>query len=303
MSYFVHQSGINESSKIGDGTRIWAFAHVLPNAQIGSDCNICDHVLIENDVVVGDRVTIKSGVQLWDGVELGDDVFVGPNATFSNDPFPRSKAYLHQPIRTVVEAGASIGANATILPGCRIGQNSMVGAGAVVTRDVPANAVVTGNPAQVIRYSNADQSRITDVEGVANLLEFPTYSDERGLLSVLDESVSPFEARRVFFVYDVPNRHVRGEHAHRECHQLLVCAIGSVRVHLDDGIDQWDVTLTSPDRGLHIPAMTWASQYQFVPGTVLMVLASHPYEANDYIRSYDDFLRARADLQMPPSGP
>ena len=291
----MHPNGIAESTAIGDGTRIWAFSHVLSGARIGSDCNICDHVFIENDVVVGDRVTIKSGVQLWDGVTLGNDVFVGPNATFSNDPFPRSKAHLAFPVRTEVESGASIGAGATILPGCRIGQHAMVGAGSVVTRDVPANAVVIGNPAQVVRYGAPSPQPVERAHNPSHLIEFPTFSDERGVLAVLDEAMVPFPIRRVFFVYDIPNRYVRGEHAHRACHQFLVCTTGSVRVHLDDGTEQSDVTLTSPDQGLHIPPMTWASQYQFASGTVLMVLASHPYDASDYIRTYAEYLRLQAD--------
>src|SRR5260221_7205487 len=136
-----HGTALVESTKIGRGTRIWAFVHILPGAQIGSECNICDHVFVENDVVVGDRVTIKSGVQLWDGVRLADDVFVGPNVTFTNDPFPRSKAYPASFPRTHVGQGASLGANATILPGLSIGRDAMVGAGAVVTKDVPPNAI------------------------------------------------------------------------------------------------------------------------------------------------------------------
>src|SRR6266540_1428383 len=121
MTYFKHELALVESNSIGEGTRIWAFSHVLPGARIGSDCNICDHTFIENDVTVGDRVTIKSGVQLWDGVTLEDDVFVGPNATFTNDPMPRSKRYLPASLKTVVRRGASIGANATILPGLPVG--------------------------------------------------------------------------------------------------------------------------------------------------------------------------------------
>src|SRR6476661_6417785 len=132
--FFVHERGICESTDVGIGTRIWAFAHVLPGAVIGANCNICDHVFIENDVIVGDSVTVKSGVQLWDGVRLGNGVFVGPNATFTNDRFPRSKGRPERFLETVVEDGASIGASATILPGLRIGRGSMVGAGAVVTK-------------------------------------------------------------------------------------------------------------------------------------------------------------------------
>src|SRR3954468_1806542 len=130
---FVHPQALCESSTVGENTRIWAFAHVLGGATIGRDCNICDGVFIEGDVVVGDRVTVKCGVQLWSGVTLEDDVFVGPNATFTNDPFPRSRQYPESFSHTVVRRGASIGANATLLPGVTVGQNAMVGAGSVVT--------------------------------------------------------------------------------------------------------------------------------------------------------------------------
>jgi acetyltransferase-like isoleucine patch superfamily enzyme len=154
VTFFVHPQGLCETPAVGAGTRIWAFAHVLPGARLGADCNVCDHVFVENDVVVGDRVTIKSGVQLWDGLRVGDDVFIGPNATFTNDPFPRSKVRRAEVLVTRIEAGASIGANATILPGLTIGARAMVGAGSVVTRDVPPGTVVAGNPARVIRSVN-----------------------------------------------------------------------------------------------------------------------------------------------------
>src|SRR5215510_339611 len=157
MATFIHPQALCESKAIGDGTRVWAFAHVLPGAVIGADCNVCDHVFIENDVRVGDRVTIKSGVQLWDGVRLADDVFVGPNATFSNDKFPRSKQYQAKVAETHVGRGASIGSGAVILPGLRIGALAMVGAGSVVTRDVPARAIVSGNPARIVGYAETQR--------------------------------------------------------------------------------------------------------------------------------------------------
>jgi len=151
MNYYTHPQALVESDAIGEHTRIWAFTHVLPGARIGSDCNICDHVFIENDVIIGDRVTIKCGVQIWDGIRLADDVMIGPNATFTNDLFPRSKKPF-QLRSTIVEQGASIGANATILCGITIGAGAMIGAGSVVTRDVPPNAVVVGNPGRIIRF-------------------------------------------------------------------------------------------------------------------------------------------------------
>ncbi|MEI6613690.1 MAG: UDP-N-acetylglucosamine 2-epimerase (non-hydrolyzing) [Chrysiogenales bacterium] len=153
QSYSSHEQALVEpGARIGERTRIWAFAHVLPGAKIGTDCNICDHVSIENDVQIGDHVTIKCGVQLWDGLRVEDDVFIGPNATFTNDIFPRSKQYPKKFMQTHIRTGASIGANATILAGVTIGEKAMVGAGAVVTKDVPAYAIVVGNPARIIRY-------------------------------------------------------------------------------------------------------------------------------------------------------
>lgn len=146
----IHRLSDVQSQDIGEGTRIWQFCVVFAGAQIGANCNICANVLVENDVVIGDNVTIKSGVQLWDGMRIEDNVFIGPNATFTNDRFPRSKAPYSQ-LQTVIKAGAAIGANATILPGLTIGENAMVGAGSVVTKDVQANAIVVGNPAKQVR--------------------------------------------------------------------------------------------------------------------------------------------------------
>lgn len=150
----IHSTSDIQTKTIGSGTHVWQYCVVLEQAQIGVDCNICSHCFIENDVVVGDRVTIKCGVQLWDGLRIEDDVFVGPNVTFTNDKHPRSKQYPDEYLTTTLKAGSSIGANATILPGITIGAGAMVGAGAVVTRDVPAGAIVIGNPAKVSKGNN-----------------------------------------------------------------------------------------------------------------------------------------------------
>jgi UDP-2-acetamido-3-amino-2,3-dideoxy-glucuronate N-acetyltransferase len=300
---FVHPSALCESTSIGPGTRIWAFAHVLPGARLGTDCNICDGVFIENDVVIGDRVTIKCGVQVWDGISIEDDVFIGPNATFTNDRFPRSKVYPEAFARTIIRQGASIGANATILPGIEIGVGAMVGAGAVVTRSVPPNAIVVGNPARIKGYVTdtleadtlphqmLEQSEPAQLHvGGASLHILKVAKDMRGELSVGEfGSHVPFTPRRYFLVYNVPGREVRGEHAHRVCEQFLICVRGSCSVLLDDGQRRTEVTLNRPELGLYMPAMIWGTQYRYSPDAVLLVFASHSYDPEDYIRSYDEF--------------
>ena len=148
---FVHPLSDVQSRSIGRGSKVWQFCVVLPGAILGEDCNICSHCFIEGDVVVGNRVTIKSGVQLWDGLRVHDDVFIGPNAAFVNDHFPRSKVYPKGFERTTLSNGCSVGANATILGGVTIGEFAMIGAGSVVLQDVPPREVWAGNPARFIR--------------------------------------------------------------------------------------------------------------------------------------------------------
>ena len=308
-NFFVHDNALCETERVGEGTRIWAFAHVLPGASIGTDCNICDHVFIENDVRLGNSVTVKCGVQLWDGVEIGDQVFIGPNVTFTNDRNPRSKVYPEAFLRTIIEDGASIGANATILPGVRIGRSAMVGAGAVVLSDVPANATVVGNPARIVGYQTTDQvedsaealigDRLPQEVGAIVPLgdsncfieRLPQFQDIRGGLTPLELNKGlPFLPKRVFLVYSVGGEKVRGEHAHKECAQFLIAANGSLSVMIDDGQERIEVSLTDPTIGLYLAPKVWGVQYKFSRDAVLLVAASHNYDADDYIRDYDDFL-------------
>jgi UDP-2-acetamido-3-amino-2,3-dideoxy-glucuronate N-acetyltransferase len=302
--YFKHPAALVETDQVGEGTRIWAFAHLLPGAIVGGDCNICDHVFVENDVRIGHRVTIKSGVQLWDGVTLEDDVFVGPNVTFTNDPFPRSRKRPLRFERTTVRRGASIGANATILPGLTIGRDAMVGAGAVVTFDVPAHAIVSGNPAQIRGYVDSEPvegryrlrtsthlaARPSVVKGVTPI-SLHSAADARGSLAVAEVGDQlPFVPRRIFFVFDVPSREVRGEHAHRVQDQLLVCVRGSCALVVDDGLHREELRLDAPSEAVHIAPLVWGIQYRFTPDALLAVAASGEYDPDEYIRDYEEFL-------------
>jgi acetyltransferase-like isoleucine patch superfamily enzyme len=308
--FFKHPNALVETNAVGAGTRVWAFAHILPGATVGADCNICDNVFIENQVKVGDRVTVKCGVQLWDGVTLEDDVFVGPNATFTNDPFPRSRQVPSKYPTTLVKKGASIGANATILPGITIGERAMVGAGAVVTRDVPPNAIVIGNPARIAGYADSDGVAAKVLTSVAaesvegeipqfkhvkgpRVYRMPVITDLRGSISVGEIGAHlPFTPRRYFVVFDVPGEQVRGAHAHKQCHQFLVCLRGKVTVMADDGQSREEIVLDTPRLGVHLPPMIWGVQYRYSNNAMLLVLASDPYDAKDYIRSYDEFMRS-----------
>ena len=303
-SVFLHPQALCESKNVGPRTRIWANAHVLPGAHIGADCNICDHTFIENDVTVGDRVTVKCGVQLWDGVRIEDDVFIGPNATFANDRFPRSRQRPTKFLATIVKEGASIGANATILPGITIGRGAMVGAGAVVVESVPPYAVVAGNPARIVSYCDSgppapEKTVRTDTARVAKsrvrgvfVERLGAVEDLRGKLVAGELSeFLPFDVKRFFLVHGVPGREVRGQHAHLECHQFLACIRGSCSVIADDGQRRQEFVLDHPAMGVYLPPMTWSVQYNYSADAALLVFASHSYDAADYVRDYEEFLK------------
>jgi UDP-2-acetamido-3-amino-2,3-dideoxy-glucuronate N-acetyltransferase len=291
--FFVHPQGICETTEVGEGTRIWAFAHILSGARIGRDCNICDGVFIEGDVTIGDDVTVKSGVQLWDGVRLGKRVFVGPNVSFTNDKFPRSKQTPPVYARTTIEDGASIGANATILPGIGIGIGAMVGAGAVVTRDVPARAIVVGNPGRVVGYAGAvelDASRDPLPEDYGpSLIRVRIHAEARGRLFVADEGVVPFAPKRFFLIDKVPPGEARGSHAHHSSQQFMVAVSGQIVIAVDDGRRAYAIRLSHPDIGLYLPPCTWSMQCGHSVDAVLLVLASDAYNEREYISGYREF--------------
>jgi acetyltransferase-like isoleucine patch superfamily enzyme/dTDP-4-dehydrorhamnose 3,5-epimerase-like enzyme len=307
MTYYIHPLSDVQSKNIGFDTKIWQYCVILPGAVIGKNCNICAQVLIESDVLIGNNVTIKSGVQLWDGLRLEDNVFIGPNVTFTNDLFPRSKSKPENFLETFIKQGASIGANATILPGVTLGSMAMIGAGAVVCESVPDNAIVVGNPARIVGYIDELDAKSTNQEltpkekndGVYDSIvrgvkeyKFPIFTDIRGSLTAGEfEKNIPFLPRRYFMVFGVSTKETRGEHAHYSCHQFLICVKGSCVVLVDDGNNRTEINLNSPSKGVYIPPMVWGVQYKYSKDALLFVFASDHYDDNDYIRNYSEFLK------------
>jgi UDP-2-acetamido-3-amino-2,3-dideoxy-glucuronate N-acetyltransferase len=286
---FIHPLSDVAECALGTGTKVWQFVVILKGAKIGRDCNLCAHVLIEGDVVIGDRVTIKSGVQIWNGTIIGNDVFIGPNVTFTNDKYPKSRQYPERFMSTIIEDGASIGANSVILPGIRIGKEARVGAGAVVTKDVPSGTVVVGNPARAISGKPAVFQEVQTEPWIA----LPKISDSRGSLTAIESSKQvPFEFKRVYYLYDLSSREPRGYHAHKELRQFMVALSGEFDVLLDDGFTKSQYHLDRPDKGLLIDRMIWHEMHDFAPGSVCLVLASDYYDEADYFRDYDEFLAA-----------
>lgn len=254
---------------------------------------------ISESAVIGEGCKIDIGAFVPGNVRIGNDVTVGPNVTFEG----AQNSHSGQDIS--VGDNVIIGAGAVIRSGLTIASGSQVCPGAVVNRSVPQGAIVEGNPAQIIGYVNAQRPQAAAREQQAGnqnneelavkgvrIIEFPVIPDLRGMLTVgeFDKQI-PFAPKRYFMVYGVPNREVRGEHAHHECHQFLICLNGSCTVVADDGHQKVEIVLDSPSKGLYLPPMTWGIQYKYSESALLLVFASHYYDADDYIRDYDTFLK------------
>jgi acetyltransferase-like isoleucine patch superfamily enzyme/dTDP-4-dehydrorhamnose 3,5-epimerase-like enzyme len=281
----IHPTAQVQSQNLGDGCRIGPFA------------------LVEQGARLGRGVEVGAGVYLWSGMTVEDGASIAARVCFA-------RGDADKPCATHVRAGVQIGENATIAAGVMLGPGCRIAVGSVVTRDVPPNAIVSGNPAHITGYVNtphldlpgqgtrgsalAGQDALPQLNvAAAKLHRLPKIVDLRGALSFGETGAHlPFAPERVFLVYDVPSKEVRGEHAHKACHQFLVCVKGSVGIVLDDGDKRDEIVLDSARVGLHIPPMVWGIQYQFSADAVLLVLASDRYDAADYIRNYDEFLAA-----------
>ena len=287
-------------------TQFDRFSVVDPSARIGNGTRVGPHVFIDALVAIGERCVIDSGAHVGRGSVIEDRVHIGAHVAFAAAPGGAQTP-------AMVRSDAWIGANVSIGAGVTIGAKALVRPGSVVTRSVPPGAIVEGNPATIVGYVDATQCPVsalalvrptsaatlqdTPVRGVT-VHHFPVIPDLRGNLTVgeFDRQV-PFKPLRYFIVFGVPNREIRGEHAHRECHQFLICLRGSCAVVADDGQHKVEVGLDSPDRGLYLPPMTWGIQYKYSSDAMLMVFASHYYDSADYIRDYAQFQQHVAAAQ------
>ena len=288
----IHTTAVCETERIGSGSRIEAFAVVAATAVIGERCVIGQGVTIGPGVVLGDGVVVHAGARLVAALSVAPGVTIFENVVMGGTAPTR------------IGRGVTIGANVTVGPGVGIGQGAVVEPGTFVADLVPANAVVRGNPAQIAGYvadlptppagaepaasDGAERSRETRLAGV-ELHPVTHVTDLRGSLVAADFADLPFNPRRIFSVFGVPSEFIRGSHAHRECAQFLICLTGSIRCLVDNGAVRDEVSLSGA-WGLHMPPMTWGTQYKFTRDALLLVLASDPYDAEDYIRDYDEFL-------------
>ena len=306
----VHDSALAARSvSLGSRAQIGAFCNLGDACTVGEDSTLAAHVILGDNVTVGDRAMIEAGVYLHSGTVIGDDVVIGPNAAFVQSRFTRTS---DQADATAAEVrdGASIGANATVLGDVVIGPGASVGAGAVVTRNVPAHATVVGSPARIVGYASSprfnpsESVRATALEdssfpyaiGKATLALLPLIEDLRGSLVVAEFPAQlPFIPHRVFTVFDVKSRQVRGEHAHQALQELLICTHGELALAIDDGAVRGEIILDRPDVALYLPPLVWSTQYRYSPDGVLVVLASTAYDPDGYIRDYDEFLEMVLD--------
>jgi acetyltransferase-like isoleucine patch superfamily enzyme len=272
---FIHPTALCEpSATVGVGSRVDAFA------------------ILGDDVELGDDVRVRSGARVLPRARVGRGTVIGENAVVGGAE------------HSDVGPDVVIGANATVLPGVRVERHALVEPGSVVADAVPANAIVRGNPARIIGYVGDEleppSARIaamaeprgpgdTRVRGV-RIERLTLREDLRGSLMAAEFAELPFSPVRLFTVFAVQGEHIRGSHAHRQCRQFLVCAAGTLSCVVDDGAAREEILLDHPGVGIYVPPMIWGTQYKYSSDALLLVLASHPYDPEDYIRDYDEFL-------------
>lgn len=302
----LHSDARCHSLEVGEGTELEAFAYVESGARVGSDCLIGAHCYIEKGVSLGNKVIAEGGSRFYSGLVVEDEVHVGRNATLARTVHRGVSKSGQATSSILLRHGCHIGANATICPGVTVGAHAIVDVGAVVTHSVQHYAIVSGNPAQVVGFVNAKEPVSTgkgiidrrEVGVTASLVkgvtayDIPYVSDPRGNLTVGEfERTLPFQPKRYFMTFDVPSATLRGEHAHRTCHQLLICMHGSCALVVDDGVNREEYLLDRPTFGIHVPPMIWATEYKHTSDSALLVFASEYYDAGDYIRDYHQYLK------------
>jgi len=306
--FSIHPSALAESKDIGPNTQVEAFAYIAHQVRVGKNCVIGPHVCIGKHTVIGDRVIIRGAAQICAGTIIEDEVSIAAHAAFLSDRNSDSGNVTDNPI--VLRRGCKIGANSTLCARVTIGEYGVVRAGAVVTRSVQPHAIVAGNPATVVAFANTletpappaapssalVQATESKVRGV-KIYELPLIRDPRGNLTVGEfERTLPFVPKRYFMTFDVPSFDVRGEHAHRTCHQFLLCVRGSCAVVVDDGLNREEFLLDRPTFGVHVPPMVWATEYKHSQDSRLLVFASEHYDPADYIRDYQIYLKEASSL-------
>jgi|JI10StandDraft_1071094.scaffolds.fasta_scaffold169366_2 UDP-2-acetamido-3-amino-2,3-dideoxy-glucuronate N-acetyltransferase len=284
--FFKHQNAKVETADIGHGTRINALSHIYPGSILGEGCEIGEGVVVESNVIIGNNVILKNEVKIGEGTKIENDVFVGANTIFVSDILQKNRHYKNSSHPTIVKNNCSIGAGSTILPNLVIGEYAIVGAGSVVTNSVSDFSVVLGSPAKAV-----DQSCREKVELSGCIFKHRHFKDTRGDLFVGEFFKDiPFAPKRFFIINGVPQKDtVRGEHAHIECEQYLICVAGEIEVVLDDGKSIHTFKLNSLNEGLYIPPKVWGVQTFKTVDTVLFVFASEYFLEADYIRKYENF--------------
>jgi acetyltransferase-like isoleucine patch superfamily enzyme len=298
---------VHPSAVVEDGAAIGAGATVGPHAQVECEAvlepgaQLGANTVVRSGAHIGTASLLGPGVFVDRGCAIGADARVGPGAALLSSPIGSGVA---EPKPSALADDVAIGANATVLAGVCVAAHAVVGPGAVVEHDVPPYAIAEGVPAHIVGYRSSQQHhaerrlRASELEdehlpaklGRATLRRHPRVDDLRGSLTFAEVGAGlPFEPKRYFTVFGVPSREVRGEHAHRQLEELLVCVHGECTVMVNDGVERAEVVLDRPDVSLHLPAMIWTAQFAYSPDAVLLALCSAVYDAGDYIRSYDEF--------------